>query len=80
MPGPDLYETLAVMAGAAAVVGVAGWWATRPRVPGTIRWIPPTAIQFLGVIVFVLMVPHMLGLLGGADLLQAISSQRGYRG
>ncbi|WP_120497131.1 hypothetical protein [Kiloniella sp. EL199] len=76
MPGPDLTTTLAIMFSGLGVILLAGWWAKRPRIPGTIRWISPTAIQFLALIVIVLMVPHLVGLLGGQDFVAHMSSNR----
>ncbi|WP_085899773.1 hypothetical protein [Kiloniella majae] len=76
MPGPDLTITLAIMFSGLVVILLAGVWAKRPRVPGTIRWISPTAIQFMALIVVVLMVPHLVGLLGGQDFVAHMSANR----
>ncbi|KLN59117.1 hypothetical protein WH96_19250 [Kiloniella spongiae] len=76
MPGPDLTITLAIMFSGLVVILLAGWWAKRPRVPGTIRWVSPTAVQFLALIIIVLMVPHLVGLLGGQDFVAHMSANR----
>ncbi|KKJ78270.1 hypothetical protein WH95_02850 [Kiloniella litopenaei] len=76
MPGPDLFLTLIIMFTGLVVILLAGWWAKRPRVPGTIRWVSPTAIQFAALIVIVLMVPHLVGLLGGQDFVAHMSANR----
>ena len=76
MPGPDLILTLAIMLAGLVVILLAGWWAKRPRVPGTIRWVSPTAVQFVALIVIVLMVPHLVGLLGGQDFVAHMSANR----
>ncbi|MFD2206105.1 hypothetical protein [Kiloniella antarctica] len=78
MSGPDLFCTLLIMGAGAVIIAVAGWWSRRPRVPGTIRWISPTAIQFLALIIIVLLVPHLIGLMGGQDFAAHISANRSY--
>ncbi|WP_419905406.1 hypothetical protein [Kiloniella sp.] len=78
MPGPDLFLTLMIMGSGAAIIAVAGWWSKRPRIPGTIRWVSPTAIQFLALIVIVLMVPHLIGLLGGQSFADHVSANRSF--
>ncbi|MEH6631060.1 MAG: hypothetical protein V7776_09545 [Halopseudomonas aestusnigri] len=78
MPGPDLFVTLVIMGAGVVIITLAGWWSKRPRVPGTIRWISPTAVQFLALIVIVLMVPHLIGLLGGQEFAEHMSSNRSY--
>ncbi|WP_417453629.1 hypothetical protein [Kiloniella sp.] len=76
MPGPDLALTLVIMLIGVVVILLAGWWEKRPRVPGTIRWVSPTAVQFAALIVIVLMVPHLVGLLGGQDFVAHMSANR----
>ena len=61
----DLATTLWILAGAAAVTAAANLLSRRPYVPGSPPLIPYTAVQFVGLVVVLLMIIHLITLLTG---------------
>lgn len=60
-----LTVTLSILAVAVAATGWANWRQRRPRVPGDVPLAPYTLIQFVGVLVVILMLGHLITLLTG---------------
>ncbi len=58
-------STIAWLAISLAVLGFANFMSRRPAAPGTVRYIPYHAIQFLALVVVLLMLAHLISLLTG---------------
>ncbi len=63
-----LEVTLAILAVAVVVVGFSNYMSRKPAEPGKVRWIPYVGVQFLGILVVVLMVAHLISLVTGQPL------------
>ena len=61
----SLTATLAILAVAALVFGLATYKARQPYQPGTSLYVPYLAIQFVAVLTIILMLGHLVSLLTG---------------
>ncbi len=63
-----LTPTLIVLALGLALTGFANFMSRRPSEPGRLRLVPYTGLQFVGLLVVVLMLAHLVTLLTGTPL------------
>lgn len=61
----DLPVTITILILAGMAAGWANWRSRKPYVPGNPPLIPYGAVQFVGILVIMLMVAHLLTLLTG---------------
>lgn len=71
--GPELTETLLVLAAAAVLFSFAAWRERQPKEDGVIRWIPYTGIQFVALLIFILAAAHLVSLWTGTPLIGRFS-------
>ena len=57
--------TVAILIVSLVIAIFANYKARRPYEPGKLPWIPYTAVQFVAILVFVLMLGHMVSLWTG---------------
>ncbi|MAG97575.1 MAG: hypothetical protein QF797_13400 [Alphaproteobacteria bacterium] len=60
--------TLIVLACGLALAGFANFMSRRPPPPGQVRLMPYTGLQFVGLLVVILMLAHLVSLLTGTPL------------
>ena len=60
--------TIAILAAGFAIFSGANYMSRRPTEPGEPKLVPWTALQFLGLLVIILMLAHLVTLLSGTPL------------
>jgi hypothetical protein len=68
-----LTSTLVVLGLAAALAGFANYKVRQPSEPGRPRWVPYLGLQFVGLLLVVLMLAHLVTLLTGTPLIGRLS-------
>jgi hypothetical protein len=64
----DLPTTLALLAGAAALIGLSLWGTRRKRAFGQISYVPWHWLLFVGILAFCVLAAHLVTLLTGVPL------------
>ena len=60
--------TIALLIASLAIAAFSNYKTRQPYEPGRLPWIPYTALQFVAILVFVLMLAHLISLLTGTPL------------